>query len=144
MRLPSGIQVYSDTPIYTGSNFTWGEATKKCLRHLQDLIIDEEFIISGIEVQNNIVAAAKELDKVRSLLGNRPLWVNSWYRASHTNHRVGGSKWSRHQYGDAIDIRSDYLHPHQIYRILDRLHDGGLGKYYSFTHIDFRGEKARW
>ena len=26
MRLSTGIDVYSSTPIYPGSNFTWGEA----------------------------------------------------------------------------------------------------------------------
>ncbi|MCC0179883.1 hypothetical protein I4641_23380 [Waterburya agarophytonicola K14] len=145
MKLPSGKVVTRNTPIYIGSNFTWGEATKDCTRPVQDLIINGKLIISSNAVEQNIVATAKELDIYRSLLGNRPIKVNSWYRPSHVNTWVGGSKYSRHQYGDAVDIRSDYFSAFQIHKILDRLHlEGGLGRYYSFVHIDFRGQVARW
>ena len=73
------------------------------------------------------------------------MYVNSWYRPQHINQRVGGSKYSRHQYGDAVDIRSNYLAPGDIYRLLDRIHPhGGLGKYYNFVHIDWRGRQTRW
>ena len=145
MILPNGDRVTKDTPIYIGSNFTWGEVTKNCKRHIQTLIIDGRVIISANDIQDKIIATAKELDSYRSLLGNRPLWVNSWYRPVDINRMVGGSKWSRHQYGDAVDIRSDYRSPQDIYRYLDKLHlSGGLGRYFSFTHIDFRGTIARW
>ncbi|MCC0179865.1 hypothetical protein I4641_23285 [Waterburya agarophytonicola K14] len=48
-------------------------------------------------------------------------------RPRHINSRVGGSKYSRHQYGDAVDIRSDYFSAFQIHKILDRLHLEGGG-----------------
>ncbi len=83
-------------------------------------------------------------DRVRKMLGDRPIWINSWYRPSHVNQRVGGSKWSRHQFGDAVDIRSDYYSPRQIYRLLRDVHVGGMGRYYSFVHLDWRGSVARW
>ncbi|MGB5713538.1 MAG: D-Ala-D-Ala carboxypeptidase family metallohydrolase [Waterburya sp.] len=75
---------------------------------------------------------------------DRPICVNSWYRPYHINARVGGSQWSRHQYGDGADIRSNYLPASKIYRLLRDSHSGGLGKYYSFVHIDWRSEVARW
>lgn len=143
MLLPSGSTVYASTPIYEGSNFTWGEATKNCRRELEDLYIDGVFILSALQIESNIISTAKSLDEVRSHLGGRPLWVNSWYRHSAINKRVGGSKHSRHQYGDAVDIRSDYFSPRQIFSKL-RWHAGGLGRYNSFVHIDWRGHKARW
>lgn len=143
MLLPTGSNVEPTTPIYPGSNFTWGEATKNCTRHLQDLIIDGRLIITAIEIERKIIDAAEKLDKVRSQLGNRPLYVNSWYRPAHINSRVGGSKWSRHQYGDAVDIRSGYLSPRTIFASLAG-HVGGLSRYYNFVHIDWRGKVARW
>lgn len=145
MRLPSGNQVFKDTPIYAGSNFTWGEATNSCRRYIEDLYINGKLIMEAINIEKNIIRSATILDIYRSHLGSRPINVNSWYRPKLENLRVGGSKWSRHQYGDAVDIRSDYLSSRQVYKLLDRLHvDGGLGGYYSFVHVDFRGKTARW
>ncbi len=144
MLLPTGITVYSDTPIYSGSNFTWGEATKRCTRPIQDLVIDGKVILYAGAIYDNVISTAKSLDRLRKLLGDRPIWVNSWYRPSHVNQRVGGSKWSRHQFGDAVDIRSNYYSPQHIYRLLNKVHFGGMGRYYSFVHIDWRGEFARW
>ena len=144
MLLPSGKSVNSSTPIYSGSNFTWGEATKNCTRHIQPLIIDGKLIINSGQIEQNIINTARALDKYRNDLGDRPLMVNSWYRPAHINARVGGSRWSRHQYGNAVDIRSNYHSPQQIYRLLRDVHFGGLGRYFSFVHVDFRPQQARW
>ncbi len=145
MLLPSNVTVHKHTPIYDGSNFTWGEATKNCTRQPTDLIIQNKLILTSKQIEKNIIQTARRLDRIREVLGNRPLWVNSWYRPKHINSRVGGGKYSRHQYGDAVDIRSNYLSPAQIFQLLDRLHgDGGLSRYFNFVHVDFRGHKARW
>lgn len=145
MLLPSGRTVQPTTPIYPTSNFTWSEATKKCTRHIQELVIGDKIIINAHQIEAKIVETARELDICRSILGDRPLWVNSWYRPPHINARVGGARYSRHLFGDGVDIRSDYLSSAQIYRLLDKVHvEGGLGRYHSFVHIDWRGEIARW
>jgi zinc D-Ala-D-Ala carboxypeptidase len=112
---------------------------------LQDLIINNKLVKSDKEIEQNIIETANHLDEFRALLGNRPIKVNSWYRPQHINSRVGGVKDSRHLFGDAVDISSDYLSPQAIYKFLDRVHMyGGLGRYYSFVHVDFRGDIARW
>lgn len=144
MLLPSQKEVTRHTPIYPGSNFTWGEATHNLTRPLQDLIIDSKLICHAGQIELNIVQQAKNLDRIRELLGNRPLIVNSWYRPSHINVRVGGSKYSKHLYGLATDIRSNYLSAHKIYQLLDRVWHGGLGRYYSFVHVDEDNQKRRW
>jgi zinc D-Ala-D-Ala carboxypeptidase len=145
MLLTNGKRVNISTPIYPNSHFSWGEATDNCSRPLQDLIINHKLIISARQIEQNIVATAAQLDEMRSLLGNRPLKVNSWYRPQHINHQVGGTKDSRHLFGDAVDIKSDYLSPQAIYKLLNKIHMyGGLGRYHSFVHIDFRGEITRW
>ena len=145
MRLPSGNFVDPRTPIYPGSNFTWGEATKNCCRHIQDLKIDNKLIITAEEIEQKIVVTAMSLDDYRAILGDRPIIVTSWYRPVYINQRVGGSKYSRHQYGDAVDWRSDYLSPKKIAKKLEANHSsGGYKAYYNFTHTDWRGSKARW
>lgn len=144
MLLPSGNNVYSITPIYPGSNFTWGEATKKCTRSIQDLYLDRILVVSAIQVERSIIETAKQLDRLRAKLDNRPLHINSWYRSQAVNARVGGAKYSRHQYGDAVDLRSDYFAPRKIYNLAEPDHLGGIGCYYNFVHIDWRGNKARW
>ena len=85
MKLPSGELVYNSTPIYPGSNFTWGEATKNCTRHIQDLIIDGILIKTALQIEATIDLTARSLDEVREQLGSRPIHVNSWYRPSHLN-----------------------------------------------------------
>lgn len=145
MKLPSGKIVYSSTSIYPTSNFTWGEVTKGCTRPIEDLVIDRKLVKTALEIEKTIIYTAKKLDSIRRLLGNRPIHINSWYRPSTINRRVGGAKYSRHLYGDGVDIRSDYLSPKQIHSKLKSIHiEGGLGLYFSFIHLDFRGYKARW
>ena len=145
MLLPSDVKVHKNTPIYPGSNFTWGEATKNCTRVPQDLIINGKLIIDGLNIEQNIVDTARKMDEYRAKLGNVPIKINSWYRPSSVNVRVGGSKYSRHQFGDATDWVSDYFAPSQIARILEGNHNqGGYKAYRNFTHTDWRGNKARW
>ena len=145
MILPSGKTVNSSTPIYSGSHFSWGEVTKDCTRYLQDLIVNGRLIITAVQIEKKIVETAIKLDEIRALFSNRPIHVNSWYRPQHVNKAVGGSNSSRHQFGDAVDIRSDYFYPINIYKKLEPDHDtGGISCYPSFVHIDWRGVKARW
>lgn len=134
----------SNTPIYPGSHFTWGEATKNGARSLEDLVIDGRLIVSATQIEKNIVLTAMALDLIRSKLGNRPIHINSWYRPKSVNKRVGGHQYSRHQFGDAVDMRSNYYSPKQIASLLEPLHNGGFHAYYNFCHIDWRGERARW
>ena len=145
MKLPSGRYVSINTPIYLDSNFTWGEATRNCSRPISDLVINGRLFATALSIERTIVLTAQKLDELRAKLGNRPIWINSWYRPQNVNHRVGGSKYSRHQFGDAVDIRSNYYSPTDIYSTVDKTHyNGGLGKYPTFVHIDWRGNKARW
>jgi zinc D-Ala-D-Ala carboxypeptidase len=111
MLLPSGDYVKASTQIYPLSHFTWGEATKDCTRPIANLIIKNKLVQTSREIEKNIVATAIELDKIRFILGNRPIHVNSWYRPQSVNKSVGGAEDSRHQYGDAVDIRSNYCSP---------------------------------
>ncbi|NJO99184.1 MAG: hypothetical protein HC764_26980 [Pleurocapsa sp. CRU_1_2] len=104
MFLPSKNNVLPNTPIYPGSHFTWGEATKNGKRPLEDLIINDRLIVSAGQIEKTIVLTAMALDLVRQKLGNHPIHINSWYRPARDNKSVGGSQYSRHLFGDGVDF----------------------------------------
>lgn len=147
MRLPSGKEVNNNTPVYPGSNFTWGEVTKKGTRQIEDLRIDGRLIISAIAIEKNVIKIAQRMDKYRGMLGNKPIIITSWYRPKRVNRQVSASKWSLHQYGNAVDWMCRHMTSKQIEGILEPQHnDGGYHCYVdkNFTHTDLRGKKARW
>lgn len=145
MKLPSGKNVFAHTPIYPGSHFTWGEATKNCTRSLKNLVIKGKPIISALGIEQKIIDTAKNMDEIRAKLGNYPISVNSWYRPQNINRAVGGSTYSRHLYGDGVDWVSHRYNPRQIAQILEPHHNqGGYCAYPKFTHTDWRGHRARW
>lgn len=84
------------------------------------------------------------LDTLRERFGT-PIHVNSGVRCKAHNVSVGGSKDSRHIYGDAADIKTDTISPKTMYEAACALlPDGGVGLYSWGIHVDTRGYKARW
>jgi len=47
---------------------------------------------------------ALRMERVRALLGNRPIQINSWIRSSALNTAIGGAKTSQHLRGEAVDF----------------------------------------
>lgn len=86
-------------------------------------------------------------NKIREAYG-RPIVVNSGYRSPEHNEKIGGVKNSMHVLGQAADLAplkrdKDWLpFLHQL--ALNLNHNGGVGLYDTFVHVDTRGEKARW
>jgi Peptidase M15 len=136
-----------DSPIYSGSYFTWGEATKNGRRIPEKTNIDG-MTIAATQITANIIKLAKELDVVRARFGDRPITITSWYRDSITNHDVGGVRNSQHRYGWAADFIVQGLDPHDVADELTIWWKGGLGDSRDFTHADLRhlmGQNAaRW
>jgi hypothetical protein len=136
LRFPgfSGIY-YTNNPIITGGNFTWGEATHGGTR-----------IPVSADVVNGMIRVAKAMEEIRSMLGSQPITINSWYRDPATNARVGGASMSRHLVGDATDFVVPGMHPYDVFDKLDRWWGsrGGLASSTVFTHIDCREYRARW
>lgn len=137
MILPSGKKVFFVDLIIPNGNFTWKEAlwsdTAGYAQEPANLVIEQ-----------NIIRAAQEMQKIREILGNFPLTVTSWYRNPIVNKLVGGEINSVHTKGLAVDFVHPVYSPLQIHAKLNDQHSGGMGTYKNFTHIDWRGYKVRW
>lgn len=81
------------------------------------------------------------LQRVRDHFG-KPVTIVSGYRSPAHNRRVGGSPRSQHMQGKAADIQVQGVPPLDVARYL-RDHNGGVGIYATFTHVDV-GARRRW
>jgi hypothetical protein len=86
--------------------------TSKLSRHfaLEELTHSQTAARNGLDntpsaqVKANLVHTAKGLEKIRALLGSRPLLISSGYRSPAVNALVGGSENSAHMTGYAVDF----------------------------------------
>lgn len=124
-------------PIYSGSNFTWGEATKGGQRLPVDTTFEEN-LIPAAQITSNIIKIARELDDIRALFGNHPIYISSWLRPPRVNRDVGGVRNSQHLLGWAVDFQIHEIDPNDVAAKLRRTWAGGLGDSESFTHLDLR------
>ena len=85
----------------------------------------------------------KLLQRIRDHFG-KPVKINSAFRCVAHNHAVGGEQNSQHLKGNAADIVINGIKPIIIYQWLNGIHDGGLGLYDTFVHVDVRDGRARW
>ena len=134
-------------PIYSGSHFTWGEATKGGSR-IPIATTHNGIFYTAEEIAQNIIDFAHTLDDIRVQFGNRPISINSWYRTPAINKAAGGKPSSLHLIGFAADIRVEGISPMAVYARLSQSWGGGLGNDGAYTHIDIRDrlewDSARW
>jgi hypothetical protein len=58
---------------------------------------------------------AEQMEKVRKILGDLPIRVNSWFRSPAVNKAVGGVSTSQHAKGEAVDFTcSLYGNPYEV------------------------------
>jgi putative chitinase len=100
--------------------------------------------------ERNILALAKQLDKIREDWGSSII-VNSWFRPStrlgypvDVNRLVGGSYDSQHIYGRGVDIRPAKGDIQKFQAWLDKDWFGalGYGANRGFVHLDTRNGKG--
>ena len=85
------------------------------------------------------------LQKIRTHFG-AAVTINSAYRTSAHNKKVGGTVFSYHLFGMAADIVVKGVSPAKVAAYAETLmpNRGGIGTYATFTHIDVRAVKSRW
>lgn len=97
----------------------------------------------------NVKELAEELQVIRHIVES-PMTINSAYRCTSHNKAVGGARRSQHLLGTASDLVVSGKSPSALHELISSLiddeviHEGGLGKYNTFTHYDIRGNTARW
>ncbi|MBX2866071.1 MAG: peptidoglycan-binding protein [Leptolyngbyaceae cyanobacterium MAG.088] len=124
-KLPgNGATFYTQQPIFTDSDFTWGEATKNGTR-----------IPTTPELVNNIIAFARVLQDARNLIG-QAFVINSWYRDPQSNAAVGGATNSFHLSGQAVDMYVPGYSVRQVANALMASWPGGILIYSSHLHLD--------
>ena len=91
----------------------------------------------------NLRRLALFLEDVRTLL-DKPIKINSAYRAPKVNASVGGSKTSQHCGGCAADIRVTGMTPDEVVRAIiksDLQYDQVIREFDSWTHISIPNRK---
>lgn len=128
LKLPNGNIVYERELIVEGIPLTWGEFTQGCTR-----------VPESNEIVTNIIKATKGFGKIRQTYGS-PLRINSGYRPSAENVRVGGSRTSQHIKGLALDISPVDGNMKRLFEICRASDCTGLGRgmHRGFVHIDWR------
>ena len=86
----------------------------------------------------NLQRLAEFLEKVKTVLGGKPIMINSAYRSKQVNDAVGSKDTSQHRLGCAADIRVPGMTPNEVTQTLIT---SGLGydqiirEFNSWTHI---------
>jgi putative chitinase len=92
---------------------------------------------------------ATKMEIVRTVLGNHPIKINSWFRGPEVNKAVGGVSTSQHSRGEAVDFTAPWTGlPLEVCKILME-HKGLIGYdqliyEQTWIHISFvQGKKPR-
>ena len=89
----------------------------------------------------NMVTVARNMERVRDLLGGKPIRINSWLRLPDVNVAVGGSRQSSHMDGWAVDFTcSSYGDPYAICKALKESNlqvDQVIHEFGRWVHISF-------
>lgn len=94
----------------------------------------------------NIQRLAEFLEQVKTLLGGKPIMVNSAFRSKAVNDAVGSKDTSQHRIGCAADIRVPGMTPDEVVRAViasDLGYEQVIREFDRWTHISIPNEPAR-
>ena len=86
----------------------------------------------------NLKRLAIFLEQVKSVLGGRPVMVNSAFRSKQVNDAVGSRDSSQHRIGCAVDIRIPELTPDQVVKAImasSLPYDQVIREFDRWTHV---------
>lgn len=119
-------------------HFTLEELTHTDHRELENIPNETE--------QANIQRLAEFLEDLKTLLGGKPIMVNSAFRSKAVNDAVGSKDTSQHRIGCAADIRVPGMTPDEVVRAViasDLGYDQVIREFDRWTHISIPNESAR-
>jgi hypothetical protein len=86
------------------------------------------------------------LEQVKTLLGGKPIMINSGFRSKQVNDSVGSKDTSQHRIGCAADIRVPGMTPDEVVKAImtsDIGYDQLIREFNSWTHISVPDMLAR-
>jgi hypothetical protein len=86
----------------------------------------------------NLTRLAATLEQVKTLLGGKPVMINSGFRSKQVNDSVGSKDTSQHRIGCAADIRVPGMTPNEVVKAIiasDIGYDQLIKEFDSWTHI---------
>jgi hypothetical protein len=86
----------------------------------------------------NLTRLAATLEQVKTLLGGKPVMINSGFRSKAVNDSVGSRDTSQHRIGAAADIRVPGMTPNEVVKAIiasDIGYDQLIREFDSWTHI---------
>jgi uncharacterized protein YcbK (DUF882 family) len=119
-------------------HFTLEELTYTDHRELDNTPNDAE--------KANIQRLAEFLEQVKTILGGKPIMVNSAFRSKAVNDAVGSKDTSQHRVGCAADIRVPGMTPDEVVRTIiasDLGYDQVIREFDRWTHVSIPNEPAR-
>jgi putative chitinase len=111
-------------------HFTLEELTHTDHRDLDNTPNDAELA--------NLTRLAQFLEEVKTVLGGKPVMVNSAFRSKAVNDAVGSKDTSQHRVGCAVDIRIPGMTPDQVVRAIiasDLGYDQVIREFDRWTHV---------
>jgi putative chitinase len=86
----------------------------------------------------NLQRLANFLEQVKTVLGGKPIMVNSAFRSKAVNDAVGSKDTSQHRIGCAVDIRVPAMTPDEVVKAIiasDLGYDQVIREFDRWTHI---------
>ena len=86
----------------------------------------------------NLTRLAEFLEQIKTLLGNKPIMVNSAFRSKLVNDAVGSKDTSQHRVGCAADIRVPGMTPDEVVKAVlasDLGYDQIIREFNAWTHL---------
>ena len=124
---------------------------KTSYKKLSDNFTVAEFSCKGSGCCSTVKIDSKLVEYVQAIRDHfkKPVIINSGYRCSTHNKRVGGTTNSKHTQGMAADIVVNGVAPAEVAKYAESLGIKGIGLYETakdgyFVHIDTRDNKSFW
>ena len=93
----------------------------------------------------NLKRLAEFLEEVKTVLGGKPIMVNSAFRSKQVNDAVGSRDNSQHRIGCAVDFRVPQLTPDQVVRAVIASgigYDQIIREFDRWTHISIPNQEG--